>query len=282
MSGSNLTLEQEATMMDEQGTEGINGDFTVTNTTSVNVGDVNGSVSIMDNGTKIDNTVDEPTDTEGTTDEGNPSGDNTEGDPPEETKKEGNEPTIQDQIDNHDKTLSALKTDLKNKGVDFNQAIKEYNEAGALSQQTVADLIKAGYPKEVIESFIESRVALEERFTKAVYEVVGGQKEYESLIQWAKSNLPEKVLQSYNRAIDNNNFEAISLMLEGIRAKRVAKMGTRNPSIMGNTASKASGAPKGFTSVDEVRKAMSDPRYGRDASYTRSVEEKMYYTNGII
>lgn len=179
-------------------------------------------------------------------------------------------------IDKHTKTLDALGKDLKAKGVDFNQAIKEYNEYGALSSKTMADLAQAGYPSEVIEGFIESRQNLESEFTNAVYNSAGGEQAYNKVIEWAQGNLSNKVLSSFNRAIDNNNLEAVTLMFEGMKAKMVAKQGTRNPTIMGGGVT--TGGYKGFSSKQEVVEAMSDPRYGADPSYTRAVEMKMYYT----
>lgn len=184
--------------------------------------------------------------------------------------------TLNDQIEKHTKALDALSKDLKVKGVDFNQAVKEYNEYGALSSQTMADLARAGYPKEVVETFIESRQVLENKFTSAVYDAAGGEKEYTRLTEWAAHNLPQKVVNSFNRAIDANNLEAVSLMLDGIKAKMTAKQGTRNPSIIGGASN---GTTKGFTSKAEVIEAMSDKRYGRDTAYTASVERKMLYTN---
>lgn len=179
-------------------------------------------------------------------------------------------------IDKHTKTLDALGKDLKAKGVDFNQAIKEYNEYGALSSKTMADLAQAGYPSEVIEGFIESRQNLESEFTNAVYNSAGGEQAYNKVIEWAQGNLSNKVLSSFNRAIDNNNLEAVTLMFEGMKAKMIAKQGTRNPTIMGGGVT--TGGYKGFSNKQEVVEAMSDPRYGTDPSYTRSVELKMFYT----
>lgn len=181
------------------------------------------------------------------------------------------------QIEKHTKAVDALAKDLKVKGIDFNDAVKEYNEYGALSSQTMADLAKAGYPKEVVESFIESRQVLESQFTDAVYKAAGGEQEYGRIVDWAKSNLPQKVVNSFNKAIDNNNLEAIELMLEGMKSKMHAQQGTRNPSILGGATNTAS--QKGFGSKSEVIEAMSDKRYGRDAAYTAEVERKMFYTN---
>lgn len=183
---------------------------------------------------------------------------------------------LNDKIEKHTKTLDALGKDLKAKGVDFNQAIKEYNEYGALSSKTMADLAQAGYPAEVIEGFIESRQNLESEFTNAVYNSAGGEQAYNKVIEWAQGNLSNKVLSSFNRAIDNNNLEAVTLMFEGMKAKMVAKQGTRNPTIMGGGVT--NGGYKGFSNKQEVVEAMSDPRYGTDPNYTRSVELKMFYT----
>lgn len=207
---------------------------------------------------------------------GEPSEGEPQGEPQAEPQQGEPEGDLNVKIDKHTKTLDALGKDLKAKGVDFNQAIKEYNEYGALSSKTMADLAQAGYPSEVIEGFIESRQNLESEFTNAVYNSAGGEQAYNKVIEWAQVNLSNKVLSSFNRAIDNNNLEAVTLMFEGMKAKMIAKQGTRNPTIMGGGVT--TGGYKGFSSKQEVVEAMSDPRYGADPSYTRAIEMKMYYT----
>lgn len=207
---------------------------------------------------------------------GEPSEGEHQGEPQAEPQQGEPQVALNDKIEKHTKTLDALGKDLKAKGVDFNQAIKEYNEYGALSSKTMADLAQAGYPSEVIEGFIESRQNLESEFTNAVYNSAGGEQAYNKVIEWAQGNLSNKVLSSFNRAIDNNNLEAVTLMFEGMKAKMIAKQGTRNPTIMGGGVT--TGGYKGFSSKQEVVEAMSDPRYGADPSYTRAIEMKMYYT----
>lgn len=207
---------------------------------------------------------------------GEPSEGEHQGEPQAEPQQGEPEGDLNVKIDKHTKTLDALGKDLKAKGVDFNQAIKEYNEYGALSSKTMADLAQAGYPSEVIEGFIESRQNLESEFTNAVYNSAGGEQAYNKVIEWAQGNLSNKVLSSFNRAIDNNNLEAVTLMFEGMKAKMIAKQGTRNPTIMGGGVT--NGGYKGFSNKQEVVEAMSDPRYGTDPNYTRSVELRMFYT----
>lgn len=209
--------------------------------------------------------------TEGTAEEG-------EGSTAKEEEEEEGEKDLQEEVDKHSKAVNSIKEDLKSKGVDFNSAVKEYEKTGSLSEETVEALNKAGYPPEVIEAFIEGRIAMEERFTNAIYESVGGEKEYRSIVNWASQNLNKKSIDAFNRAIDNNNINAITLMLEGMKAKMVAKMGTAKKSIHGG-ASAPKGSPKGYSTKTEMIKAMSDPRYGRDPEYTRMVEQQMWATN---
>lgn len=186
--------------------------------------------------------------------------------------------TLANDVAKHQDTLKALEKDLRNKGVDFKQAIKEYEESGNISSRTLANLVNAGYPKEVIESFIEGRHAIEERFTKAVYESAGGEEEYFKMTQWAANNLPQSTLKAFNKALDSNDLDLISMMVAGIQSKMNATRGTSNPTLLGSTQGAGGGEPKGFASKQDMIKAMSDPRYARDPAYTRSVEQKMFYT----
>lgn len=218
-------------------------------------------------GDESDNNNEEPNDE--STDDGSADSSSDEG--------EANE-NLQDEVDKHTKAIESIKKNLKDKGVDFNVAVKEYERTGDLSEETIKALENAGYPIEVVESFIEGRKAVEAKFTHAIYDSVGGEKEYQKIVTWASNNLQKKSIDSFNRAIDNNNFDAIVLMLEGMKSKMIAKMGTAKKSIHGSAKPHQS-QPKGFTSKADIIKAMSDPRYGREAKYTQEVEQMMWATN---
>lgn len=211
------------------------------------------------------------------TNDGSDGGSPNEGQTNENPQGNG-EDNLQEEVDKHAKAVESLKKNLKDKGVDFNLAVKEYEHTGGLSEETLNSLEKAGYPIEVVESFIEGRKAIEAKFTHAVYDSVGGEKEYQKIVSWASNNLQKKSIDSFNRAIDNNNLDAIVLMLEGMKSKMVAKMGTAKKSIHGSAKPHQS-QPEGFTSKADIIKAMSDPRYGREAKYTQEVERRMWATN---
>ena len=242
------------------------------------------SITVMDNpaeeqievrtnsdsgGSLLDNT---------TSDNENPSDESLDNASGDSTSKSTADATLEEDIAKHDKLTASIEKDLKNRGYDIKRAMKEYEETGDISTRTLADLAAAGYPKELVESILSSQKALEERFVNAVYDRAGGKAEFERTVQWAAANLPQGTVDAFNEAIDSSNLEVISLMLEGIKSRMVSARGTANPTIIGG-AGGSSGATKGFASKVDMIKAMSDPRYGRDSTYTRSVEQKMLYTN---
>lgn len=198
---------------------------------------------------------------------------------PEDTKA-SEEASLDTQRESNDKAIEALGKDLISKGVDFLGAIEEYQNNGELSQKTYEALEKAGYPKEVIQGFVETRKAIDNKYAQDVMNHVGGEKDFRELQTWMKGNLSKAELDAYNEAVNSDNLNAVKLILDGIQAKRVAKQGTRKATLMGNVASKS--APKGFSGRDEMIKAMSDPRYGIDRAYTISVERKMSLSNGLF
>lgn len=219
---------------------------------------------------------------DGSADEEAPKEETPDEEPQEGTEdtKDSEEDSLDTQRESNDKAIEALGKDLISKGVDFLGAIEEYQNNGELSQKTYEALEKAGYPKEVIQGFVETRKAIDNKYAQDVMNHVGGEKDFRELQTWMKGNLSKAELDAYNEAVNSDNLNAVKLILDGIQAKRVAKQGTRRATLMGNVASKS--APKGFSGRDEMIKAMSDPRYGIDRAYTISVERKMSLSNGLF
>lgn len=218
---------------------------------------------------------------DGSADEEAPKEETPDEEPQEGTEdtKDSEEASLDTQRESNDKAIEALGKDLISKGVDFLGAIEEYQNNGELSQKTYEALEKAGYPKEVIQGFVETRKAIDNKYAQDVMNHVGGEKDFRELQSWMKGNLSKAELDAYNEAVNSDNLNAVKLILDGIQAKRVAKQGTRRATLLGG-ASKS--APKGFSGRDEMIKAMSDPRYGIDRAYTISVERKMSLSNGLF
>ena len=165
-----------------------------------------------------------------------------------------------------------MKADLNSKGVDFDALEKEYNEKGALSDESLDKLNKAGYPKSVVDAYLAGLQAMTERFVNAVYDMVGGKDNYNRLLSYV-STQPKDVLDSFNATIQQGNLGQINLVINGLRAQMGKAYGTTNPTIM--AGSNASSGTDAYETIGEMTKDMSDPRYQTDPKFTKEVLRKI-------
>ena len=195
------------------------------------------------------------------------------------TEEETPEPTGQDVDDNVQQRVDAqtqanedLKNDLESKGVNWDDLEKTYTEKGELTAEQLQSLEKAGYPKSVVDAYIRGMEAEYDRLARHVVESAGGQEEFIKLQTFAsQQNADYKKM--WNDTMNSGNVMAIQTMLRGIKADMVQTMGSSNPTIMG--ASGAVSTNVGVNSKEEMVAAVADPRYGKDKSYTREIEQKV-------
>lgn len=196
----------------------------------------------------------------------------------EEPTTQKQEAPLQKQMETNTQAITSVGKDLISKGVNLESAINEFEESGQLSEATLKAIEKAGYPRDVVNGLIEARRALDDAYTQKVYDYVGGEKEYQSLANWMRGNLDKETIAAFNGAVDEGNFAVVRMMLDGVKAQRIAKQGTRKPMILGGTT-RGTPSNQGFANKQEMVTAMSDKRYGVDREYTLSVERKMMYSN---
>lgn len=231
----------------------------------------NTQLSVKDTAESVDNVLDDvanednqATDTQST---------ETQIDTQEEAPQE--EQTSKQQLTTAHNALDSAEKDLVSKGVDFAGLENEYMNNGELSQQSYETLEKAGYPKAVVDGMLAGWEAASTHFVNDVYALAGGQEEFARIQQFVSSQ-NQDVINAFNATLDSENLMQIRMTLEGIKGRMVKQYGTQRPSIVGN------GTPStdrsGYESTDEMIKDMSDPRYQKDAKFTREVYQKVKYS----
>ena len=194
---------------------------------------------------------------------------------PNATEDAATKAAIQNEWQNQQTTEKAIQEDLTKKGLDFNALAKEYADYGTLSEKSMKALAGAGYPKAVVDAYIEGLEAKTARFVDTVQGFAGGEKGFEQLKTFIKSQ-PQSVIDGFNAAIISGNLAQIRLTIEGIKASMTRTFGTTNPSIMGNAAL---GSAVGCTNPADMTRDMSDPRYQVDPVFTREVYQKVQHAN---
>jgi hypothetical protein len=164
-------------------------------------------------------------------------------------------------------------------GVTKEQSTKyatEIAENGKLSDASYEELVKAGYPKTVVDYYlkgIQAERASAEAQISEVKKIAGGDEGYSAMADWMSTNLSEAELNEYNEAVNSGKTTVVKHAVQSMFERYTETMGGQEPALLG-------GKPNGpvgdvFTSNDELKAAMRDPKYKKDAAYRKSVEAKL-------
>lgn len=194
-------------------------------------------------------------------------------DKPEEDKNSEDKPEEDEQtaFDTQVERDNEIKNDLAKHNIDFDALGEEYQKNGELSKESIDKLEKAGYPKAMVDAYLDGLQATTEKFVNRIYSMAGGKENYEKIIGFIKTQ-PESVINAYNATITQGNLNQIELALNGIKAQMKTAYGTSNPTLMGGAATSTA---EGYTSMEQMTKDMADPRYQVDPKFTRSVLMKI-------
>lgn len=158
-------------------------------------------------------------------------------------------------------------------------AIKaEYAKDGKLSDASYAKLQEAGYTKRFVDSFVRGQEALAEQYAAGVVRYAGGAEQFNRILSHLESNDPS-TREALEAAIVRKDIATTKALLN-LAGKTLGKAVGVKPQRTITTQAKPVVAPKApqteaFSSKADMIKAMSDPRYLRDAKYTMEVRAKV-------
>ena len=184
----------------------------------------------------------------------------------EETITEEQRETIQEQENEVAQVMDKA-------GLDFNVFQKEYEENGELTNEAYDALSKAGFPKTLVDTWIQGQEALQGDLNNEVFQSVGGEDSYLSMLEWAKENLPESDISAFNASVETGDRNLVKFAVQGLHARYRSEVGGNEPQLTQGSASQSSGGS--FQSAAELTAAMRDPRYSNDPAYRQSVANKL-------
>lgn len=158
----------------------------------------------------------------------------------------------------------------------------EWAEKGELSDSTYEALQKAGFPKEVVDTYVKGfeRDAAEAEkgaddasadSDNLMEEHFGGQEGFDRVADWARNNLSEDDLASYNKLVNEGTPEAARMATLTLKAWYEAAEG-KLPNLIKGGQSASTG--DGYASVQEMAAAMAEARRSGDPAKIRAVEQK--------
>ena len=159
--------------------------------------------------------------------------------------------------------------EVQDKGLD--KYYSEFAEKGELTDNSYTELAKQGLDKKLVDSYIEGQKLVADTKTKSIQDVAGGKEEYTELVDWASKNLSEAETKVFNDMVDSGDVETAKFAVQGLMSK--ANVNPKQQSLFEGTSDVVS--RDAFTSVSQVTDAMNDPRYEKDPTFRKEVEQKI-------
>ena len=172
-----------------------------------------------------------------------------------------------------------LASVLEEVGIDPQEISTRFEETGEINEDDYAKLGEAGFSKQVIDTYLDGLRGgygqaddIPAKQIQDIKDSIGGDEAYEQMKKWASSNLSPAEIKSFENLTETADAPAIKMAVQGLYTQYQNAMGVE-PSLVTGRASQSGPTP--FRSTAEVVTAMSDPRYGKDVSYTEDVQRRL-------
>jgi hypothetical protein len=201
-------------------------------------------------------------------------------DKPEETDKttEGGD---DDDAPDGDQEVSygkAVDSALEGVGLTPQGVWEEFQQNQSLTDETYKKLEDAGYPRSVVDAYIGSAQAERQRTEtefNEIRELAGGEQGYSDMVSWARENLSEEQIKSFNTMVTSGDTWQAKAAVQALHAQYSQSEGKEPKLTMGGQPPKADT----FRSAKEASVAMREARASGDPAKIRDVEQKMLRSN---
>ena len=190
---------------------------------------------------------------------------------------ESEEPQLREQEETTEEEVNPMAEALQG-------AANEYAQTGELSEDTYKALTEMS-SEDLLKTYLELQGNQPEAdeapdFTdEQVAEVknfVGGEQQYETLVNWASENMPKNFIDAFDDLINTGSTDMIKLAVAGLNSAYEIAFGSDGQTFTGKGGVDAADV---FRSQAEVVQAMADPRYDRDPAYRQDVFDKLNRSN---
>ena len=113
---------------------------------------------------------------------------------------------------------------------------------------------------------------LSDEQAEMLMDMVGGQKAYQSMLEWAGDNFSQEEIEMYDGVMGSGNPNAIYYAVQALQSRYNDAVGSDGQLLTGRGTQDTDDS---FKSQAELVAAMSDPRYDRDPAYRNDVMRRL-------
>jgi len=164
----------------------------------------------------------------------------------------------------------------------INEASEEYYaNDGQLSEETISRFSEMS-SQDLVNAYLEIQannpqapqqaVEMSESQVNSVQNAAGGEANYNRVVEWAASNLPDAQIDAFDSVVDSGNPAAIGIAFQGLQRQYEESNGYEGRMLQGKPAGNSNDI---FRSQAELVAAMGDPRYETDPAYRADITQKL-------
>jgi hypothetical protein len=113
---------------------------------------------------------------------------------------------------------------------------------------------------------------ISEEQAKFLMDMVGGDKSYKSMLNWAADNFSKDEIAMYDKVMNSGNPDSIYYAIQALQARYNDGVGSDGQTLTGRGAADTDDS---FKSQAELVAAMNDPRYDRDPAYRQDLMRRL-------
>lgn len=170
---------------------------------------------------------------------------------------------------------------MQQAGLSSAELVTEFeSNDGELSEESYAAFEKAGFPRDVVRSYLNGVKAqngetadIVDAEVNAIMKLAGGEAEYTNMLRWMATSLPKAEQEAFDSAVMSGNVAAAKFAVETMAGRFVRANGSEGKSLAGRSV--GGDVSAGYTHKDQMMADMSDPRYHKDQSFRDSVALKI-------
>ena len=140
------------------------------------------------------------------------------------------------------------------------------------SEMSSQDLVQAYMEMQKNAPPAQAEVDVTNQEINKIQNSVGGESEYNKLVNWASENLKEHEIKAFDNLVGTGNAAAIQLGVDALKSKYDNANGYEGRMLSGKAADNSGDI---FKSQAQLVQAMADPRYDNDPAYRADVVEKL-------
>jgi Phage T7 capsid assembly protein len=148
---------------------------------------------------------------------------------------------------------------------------EEYMESGELSDESYKALEAQGIDRDTVDTYIEGQNALAQLRANEVFEMAGGEENYQDMLEWASTTYSAEEQAAFDSAIEGE-AAGLQMAIRDLQSRYANENGNERSLLTGGREGNAS---QGYASWAEATTAMKAPQYKTDPAYRAAVEKKL-------